>query len=110
VTDPAYITPYRIVLHGELEAVDVVDTHGKIPKKGHCRTRRSSLNKDLESEKVRPLGASSVRGVLGVAGSTSRRFLMLGEDDVWVTRASDQMIDAVSLAIGICAGGRLHQS
>ena len=46
---------YRFIRHGELEAVDVVDTNGGISQKGHYRIRRSSLNEYLESKKVKPL-------------------------------------------------------
>lgn len=45
---------YRLIRHGELEAVNIVATNGKIPQKGHYRVRRSSLNEYLESKKVRP--------------------------------------------------------
>jgi excisionase family DNA binding protein len=46
---------YRLIRNGELEAVDLVDTNGKIARKGHYRITRSSLNQFLESRKVRPL-------------------------------------------------------
>ncbi len=46
---------YRQIRNGELEAVDLVDTNGKIARKGHYRITRSSLNQFLESKKVRPL-------------------------------------------------------
>ena len=46
---------YRLVRKGEIEAVDIVDTDGKIPKKGHYRLTRKSLNEYLESKKVKPL-------------------------------------------------------
>ncbi len=46
---------YRLIRNGELEAVDLVDTNGKIARKGHYRIMRSSLNQFLESKKVRPL-------------------------------------------------------
>ena len=45
---------YRIIRKGELEAVDIVETGDKIAKKGHYRIKRSSLNKYLESKKVKP--------------------------------------------------------
>jgi predicted transcriptional regulator len=44
---------YRLIRNGE--AVDLVDTNGKIARKGHYRITRSSLNQFLESKKVRPL-------------------------------------------------------
>ena len=44
---------YRLIRNGELEAVNIVETNGRTPKKGHYRTRRSSLEKYLESRKVR---------------------------------------------------------
>ena len=46
---------YRLIRNGELEAVDLVNTNGKIARKGHYRITRSSLNQFLESKKVRPL-------------------------------------------------------
>ncbi len=46
---------YRLIRNGELEAVDLVATNGKIARKGHYRIRRSSLSQFLESKKVRPL-------------------------------------------------------
>jgi excisionase family DNA binding protein len=46
---------YRLIRNGELEAVDLVDTNGKIARKGHYRITRASLNQFLESRKVRPL-------------------------------------------------------
>ncbi len=46
---------YRLIRNGELEAVDLVDTNGKIAQKGHYRITRLSLNQFLESKKVRPL-------------------------------------------------------
>ena len=46
---------YRLIRNGELEAVDVVETNGKLAKKGHYRIKRSSLNQYLEHKKVRPL-------------------------------------------------------
>ena len=45
---------YRLIRNGELEAVDLVDTNGKIARKGYYRITRSSLNQFLESKKVRP--------------------------------------------------------
>jgi excisionase family DNA binding protein len=45
---------YRLIRHGELEAVNIVETDGRIAQRGHYRIRRSSLNNYLESKKVRP--------------------------------------------------------
>ena len=45
---------YRLIRNGKLEAVDLVDTNGKIAQKGHYRITRSSLNQFLESKKVKP--------------------------------------------------------
>jgi len=45
---------YRLIRHGELEAVNIVETDSRIAQKGHYRIRRSSLNNYLESKKVRP--------------------------------------------------------
>ena len=44
---------YRLIRNGELEAINIVETNGRVPKKGHYRTRRASLEKYLESRKVR---------------------------------------------------------
>jgi len=46
---------YRLIRDGELEAVNVVHADGKVPKKGHYRLTRKSLNEYLESKKVKPL-------------------------------------------------------
>lgn len=45
---------YRFIRHGEIEAIDIVETNGEIAKKGHYRIQTSSLNKYLESKKVKP--------------------------------------------------------
>ena len=44
---------YRLIRSGELEAVDIVETNGRIAQKGHYRIRRSSLNQYLESRRVK---------------------------------------------------------
>jgi excisionase family DNA binding protein len=46
---------YRLIRNGELEAVDLVDTDGKMARKGHYRVMRWSLDQFLESKKIRPL-------------------------------------------------------
>jgi excisionase family DNA binding protein len=46
---------YRLIRNGELEAIDLVDTNGKIARKGHYRITRLSLSQFIESKKVRPL-------------------------------------------------------
>jgi len=46
---------YRLIRNGELEAVDIVDSNGKIAQKGHYRIARSGLNQFLECKKIRPL-------------------------------------------------------
>ncbi len=46
---------YRLIRNGELGAVDLVNTNGKVAQKGHYRISRSSLNQFLEARKVRPL-------------------------------------------------------
>ena len=46
---------YRLIRNGELEAVDFVDANGKIAQKGHYGIARLSLNRFLESKKVRRL-------------------------------------------------------
>jgi excisionase family DNA binding protein len=45
---------YRLVRKGEIEAVDIVDTDGKIPKKGRYRITRENLNRYLRSKTVKP--------------------------------------------------------
>jgi excisionase family DNA binding protein len=45
---------YRLIRRGDLEAVDLVDSNGKISQKGHYRIKRSSLSQYLEAKKVRP--------------------------------------------------------
>lgn len=44
---------YRLIRHGEIEAINIVDSNGKIPQKGHYRIKRESLNQYLESKKVK---------------------------------------------------------
>lgn len=44
---------YRLIRHGELEAVNIVDSNGKIAQKGHYRIKRERLNHYLESKKVK---------------------------------------------------------
>jgi transposase len=50
---------YRLIRHGELEAVDIVETNGEIPQKGHYRVKRSKLNQYLEHKKVKPFPNTS---------------------------------------------------
>ena len=50
---------YRLIRHGELEAVDIVETNGEPAQKGHYRIKRSSLNQYLESKKVKPTPSTS---------------------------------------------------
>lgn len=45
---------YRIIRSGELEAVDIVNTPGRVAGKGHYRIRRSSLNDYLHAKRVWP--------------------------------------------------------
>lgn len=45
---------YRLIRLGELEAVNIVHADGEVPKKGHYRIRRESLNHYLESKEVKP--------------------------------------------------------
>jgi predicted transcriptional regulator len=44
---------YRLIHHGKLKAVDIVDSNGEIAKKGHYRIKRSSLNEYLEAKEVK---------------------------------------------------------
>ncbi|GAI82799.1 unnamed protein product [marine sediment metagenome] len=50
---------YRLIRHGELEAVNLVDSNGGIAKKGHYRIKRSCLDQYLESKGVKPLPNNS---------------------------------------------------
>ena len=50
---------YRLIRHGELEAVDIVETNGEIAKKGHYRVKRARLNQYLERKKVKPFPNTS---------------------------------------------------
>jgi len=52
---------YRIIRKGELEAVNIVETNGKIAQRSHYRIKRSSLNQYLGSKKVKPLPEEPVR-------------------------------------------------
>lgn len=52
---------YRLIRSGELEAVNLVKNNGKISPKGHYRVNRLSLNKYLESKKVKSLPDISPR-------------------------------------------------
>ena len=45
---------YRLIHHGELEAVNIVENNGKIAQKGHYRIKRSSMNDYIKSKRVRP--------------------------------------------------------
>lgn len=46
---------YRIIRNGELEAINIVETGGKIAMKGHYRVKRKSLEQYLEQKKVKPI-------------------------------------------------------
>ena len=59
---------YRSIRSGELEAVDIAETNGRIAQSGHYRIRRSSLKKYLEAKKVKALPHEPIRA------SASRRF------------------------------------
>jgi excisionase family DNA binding protein len=52
---------YRLIRNGELEAVDVVDSNGRIAQRGHYRIKRSCLEKYLEDKKVKPLPGAPAR-------------------------------------------------
>lgn len=43
---------YRIIRNGELEAVNLVDTDGRVAQKGHYRIKRQSLQAYLEQKKT----------------------------------------------------------
>lgn len=52
---------YRLIRSGELEAVNIVESNGKIAQKGHYRIKRSSLNQYLEYKKVKPFQKECTR-------------------------------------------------
>jgi len=45
---------YRLIRKGEIKAVDIVDSDSEIPKKGHYRITRKSLDQYLESKTLKP--------------------------------------------------------
>ncbi len=45
---------YRLIRNGELEAVNIVDSNGRIAQRGHYRIKRSCLDRYLDVKKVRP--------------------------------------------------------
>ena len=44
---------YRLIRNGELEAINIVETNGHIPQRGHYRIKRSYLKNYLESKKIK---------------------------------------------------------
>jgi predicted DNA-binding transcriptional regulator AlpA len=48
---------YRLIRKGEIKAVDIVDSDGEVPKKGHYRIKRQNLNRYLESKTVKPFSS-----------------------------------------------------
>ena len=50
---------YRLIRNGEIEAVNIVETNGKVAQKGHYRVSKSCLNKYLELKKVKSLPAKA---------------------------------------------------
>ena len=52
---------YRSIRTGELEAVDIAETNGRVAQRGHYRIRRSSLNEYLEAKKVKAPPGDPVR-------------------------------------------------
>jgi len=45
---------YRLIRNGELEAVNIVDSNGRIAQRGHYRIKRSCLDRYLDVKKVKP--------------------------------------------------------
>ncbi|NQU63394.1 MAG: hypothetical protein HQ517_03790 [SAR324 cluster bacterium] len=45
--------------NNELEAINIVENNGKISQRGHYKIQRSSLDKYLESKKIKPLPSKS---------------------------------------------------
>ncbi len=53
---------YGLIRNGELEAINIVNTNGKIAQRGHYRIERISLNRFIESKRIRvPSPQSSSR-------------------------------------------------
>lgn len=50
---------YRLIRNGEIEAINIVDTNGKIAQKGHYRIHQSCLRQYIENKKVKPLPKKS---------------------------------------------------
>ena len=50
---------YRLIRNGELQAVNIVETNGRIAQRGHYRVQRSSLKDYLQAKKVKPLPGES---------------------------------------------------
>ena len=46
---------YRLIRNEELEAINIVDTNGSIPQRGHYRINRKCLNKFVENKKVKSI-------------------------------------------------------
>ncbi len=45
---------YRLIRNGDLEAVNIVDSNGRIAQRGHYRIKRSWLERYLDVKKVKP--------------------------------------------------------
>ena len=52
---------YRLIRNGEIEAINIVDSGGKIAQKGHYRIHQLSLQQYLDSKKVKPLPEKTSR-------------------------------------------------
>lgn len=50
---------YRLIRNGELEAVNLADSGGRIAQKGHYRIKRQTLQAFLEQKKIIPLPLKS---------------------------------------------------
>ena len=46
---------YRLIRNEELEAINIVDTNGNIPQRGHYRISRDNLKKFIENKKVKSI-------------------------------------------------------
>jgi excisionase family DNA binding protein len=52
---------YRIIRNGEMIAINVVETGGRIAQKGHYRIKREWLDKYVESKTTMPIPAPAKR-------------------------------------------------
>jgi excisionase family DNA binding protein len=59
---------YRLIRNGELEAINIVDTNGRVAQRGHYRINRADLQKYISTKRAKTFPIRSARG------SRSRQF------------------------------------